>query len=223
MSLFIHIICIAMVSFWIVRGIYVIVKTYLRARSNGIIKACIHPRVILITLIGAALMSVGIFTAFGKAAEANKNKAEWEQFRNTEYSEEFIEYYNENIADRTGVEIKDFGKFVLRQVGRYENRANLYMYTGAVSVVMTLLLLLYSLEKVFYITENGCVVSMLKEPEKLTAECKGGKINFYLESARERDKPLISFKAAAENLAVLGGFIEREEKSEGSSPYNDIL
>lgn len=223
MRIIIRMICIAIACFWFIRLIIDIVSTYSRAKRNVIIKACINPRAALIVLIAVGLMSIGICVAFGKASDANENKGQWEQLRNTEYSEYYKEYYNEQIAGKSGIEITDFNKFVEQQIGRYSGIADIYIYTGTVCLVMTLFLLLESFNRVFYITENGCISYLLKEPEKLIAECYGGKINFYFEAVQERKKPLISFKATAENLAVLGRFIEGKEKNEVEDGENSLL
>lgn len=163
--------CISIACFCAVSIIVGIVRTFLRAKRNVIIKVCINPRIILIVLIAVGLMSIGICTAFGKASQANESKTQWEQMRNTEYSEYYKDYYNKEIAKSNGVQITDFGKFVEQQIKEYSNRADLFVYTGTASVVMTLFLLLMCLEKIFYITENGCISGLLKEPEKLIAEC----------------------------------------------------
>lgn len=222
METIIRVICWAFTCFWIIRTVIDTVRTYLRAKRDGIIKICINPRAALIVLIAFGIMLTGIYIAFGKASDAQKSKEQWEQMRDTEYSEYYMEYYNEQFAKSSGTRITDFGKFVEQQIRAYSSRSYLFTYTGAASAVMALFLLLSGFEKVFYITENGCISRLLKEPEALTAECYGGKIKFYFKSVPDRAKPLISFKATAENLAALGGFIEKEEEKEDALRDSDI-
>lgn len=208
------IVCDGLLCFWVIRTIIDSVRTYSRAKRNGIIKVCINPKVIIIFLAVLCFLLIGICIAFGKAADMREIKEQWEQMRGTEYSEYYKDYYNDELAKYSGTEIKDFDRFVEQQIRAYANDEDIFIHTGTTVVVMLLYLLMIIFDRIFYITQNGCIDRLLKEPEELVAECYGGKIKFYFKSVKNREKPIISFKATAENISLFGGFIEKDENNE---------
>lgn len=201
----------AALIFFDVRSIVKTIRTRARAKKSGLIKTYIYPAVLIVMLCCCTILATIAFTSFNQAAQAKKSSTEWEQLRSVENEDYYLDYYNELLAKNGGTQITDFGKYTEFQIKTYSNRARSFTDASIWTLYLIVMLLVFGLEKVFYITEAGCVTQILKEPEEIIAQRRDDKIDLYFKSVTDREKPLISFKATPKNLADLGRFIEWDD------------
>ncbi len=205
--------------FSIIRGTVTLVRTYIKARNEGIIKVCINPISAVISIFIVALLLAVMCYFFHQAGLARSSEEEWKQLRGTEYADWYKDYYNEHYSNGA-TQITDFNKYVEQQVLYFSSHADRAAYSAALMASLALDSLLIGLLRIFYITPTGCVNSVMKKSGEVTASVINGRIRLYLKESPDSTTPLISFKFTAENMALLGRFIERKEESEDKADDN---
>lgn len=201
------------IVFSIIRGSVVLVRTFIRARNEGIIKACINPISAAISIFILGLLLAVMCYCFNQAALARSSAEEWKQLRGTEYADWYMDYYNEHFSNGA-TQITDFNKYVEQQVHSFSAHADRSTYSGALMAVLALDSFIIGLARIFYITPSGCVSTVMKKTGEVTGSIIRGRIRLYLKESSDCTTLLASFKFTAENMALLGRFIEREKKLE---------
>lgn len=210
----------AAIVFFIIKGIVDLIRTFVRAKSSGIIKACIKPLALIIPAASTCLMTAVIIWNFSYASKARETMAEWQQLKGTENVEYYTEYYNDILSRRGGTEITDFDKFVDEQIGICQGDVDRYTYVGIFLAGFTLMMLTTVLDRIFYLTGDGIYTRILKKPEEFYVKRRDGKLDVYFKLPQTDPKPLISFRSTPDNLAKLGRFIEWDEKAETEEADN---
>lgn len=208
------------IIFSIVRGLFMLVRTFIRARKDGIIKACINPISAVISIFVVGLLLAVMCYALNQSALARSSEEEWKQLRGTEYADWYMDYYNEHYSNGA-TQITDFNKYVEHQVHYFSAIADRSSYYGALMASMTLDALLVGLCRIFYITSSGCVSTAMKKTGEVTGSIHHGRIYLNLKEYPNDTTPLTSFKFTAENMALLGRFIESENGSDDKVGDND--
>lgn len=164
---------------------------------------------------------IGVMCSFfGQASLARTSMEEWKQLRGTEYADYYMDYYNQMYSNGA-TQITDFDKYVEQQIYAFSKQVNSNTYLGILMAVLALDAFLIGLSKVFYITRSGCFTRVLNKPQEIMGECTGGRIRLYLKEVPKENNLLIGFKATAENLALLGRFIE-QKKEDQSKDNEDV-
>lgn len=217
-----RIVCWTAVAFSIIRESVMVVRTFVMARKDGILKTCINPIGAAVSIVVVVLLVGVMCYFFGQASSAHGSMEEWKQLRGTEYAEFYKDYYNENYGNGA-TQITDFDKYVEQQISIFKRHFNNNTYIGITMAIFALDAFLVGLSKVFYITRSGCCTRVVNKPQEITGECMRGRIRLYLKENPKVNNLLIGFKATAENLALLGRFIEqeKEEKSQDSEEMAD--
>lgn len=199
------------IVFSIIRGSVVLVRTFVRARSEGILKACINPISAVISIFILGLLLAAMCYCFNQAALARSSAEEWKQLRGTEYADWYMDYYNEHYSNGA-TQITDFDKYVEEQVHYFSVHVDRGTYSGALMAVLALDSLLVGLCRIFYLTPMGCVSTVMKKTGEVTGSIHHGRIFLNLKESSNSTTPLTCFKFTAENVALLGRFIESEKK-----------
>lgn len=199
--------------FFIVKGFVDVIRTYIRGRRAGIIRVCIKPSAWIVSSVVLCIMAILAGFSFNSASDAQKSVSDWEKMRGAEYTEYYEEYYNEMLSRYSGTGITDFDKFVDEQIFVYQSRSDQYISAGITVLLLALVLLTMVLDKIFYLTESGIIVRILKQPEEFFVKRRENMLDVYFKAPSDRTKPLISFKSTPDNLAKLGRFIEWEEEA----------
>lgn len=212
-----RIICWTVVVFSIIRESVMIVRTFIRARRDGILKVCINPVGAVVSIVTVGLLVGVMCVFFSQASLARNSMEEWKQLRGTEYAEYYKDYYNEMYYENGATQITDFDKYVEQQISAFKRDFNNNAYIGITMAILALDAFLITLSsKVFYITQTGCISRLLKKPEEIIGEYTRGRIRLYLKEDPKENNLLISFKATAENLMLLGKFIEQEKEDQSN-------
>lgn len=207
------------IVFSIIRGSVVLVRTFMRARNEGIIKALINPISAAISIFILGLLLAVMCYCFNQAASARSSAEEWKQLKGTEYADWYMDYYNEHYSNGA-TQITDFNKYVEQQVNYFSVHSDRNTYYGALMAVLALDALLVGLARIFYLTQIGCVSTVMKKTGEVTGSIFRGKIRLFLKESPDCTTLLASFKLTAENMALLGRFIEREDKNENNADDN---
>lgn len=208
-----RIVCWIVVAFFIIRESVAVVRTFISAREDGIIKTCINPIGAVVSIVAVGLLVGVMYFFFSQASSARNSMEEWKQLRGTEYAEYYKDYYNEMYGNGA-TQITDFDKYVEQQISAFKRHFNSNTYIGITMAVFALDAFLVGLSKVFYITRSGCFTRVVNKPQEITGEYTGGRIRLYLKEVSKGNNLLIGFKATAENLALLGRFIEQEKEDQ---------
>lgn len=208
----IRIVCWIVIAFFLIRESVMIVRTFISARADGIIKVCINPIGAAVSIVVVGILVGVMCLCFNQASLAHGSMEEWKQLRGTEYAEYYKDYYNQTYYENGATQITDFNKYVEQQISAFRSDYNSNRSTGIMLAVFALDSFLVGLSKVFYITRSGCFTRVVNKPQEITGECVRGRIRIYLKEAPDQRNMLIGFKATAENLALLGKFIEQEKK-----------
>ena len=217
----IRIVCWIAIVFFLIRESVMIVRTFISARADGIIKVCINPIGAAVSIVVVGILVGVMCLCFNQASLAHVGMEEWKQLRGTEYAEYYKDYYNQTYYENGATQITDFNKYVEYQIASFKKDYDSRTHSGILLAVFALDAFLVGLSKVFYITRSGCFTSVVNKPQEITGECVRGRIRIFLKEAPKEKNFLMGFKATAENLMLLGKFIEQEKEDQSNGDMEE--
>lgn len=203
--------------FSIAKAIFKAVRTYLKSKKLGIIKACIQRAAVVVTVVSVSAFVLVMCVFWGEASQARNSAAQWEGIKGSENSEYYTEYYNDMLSGHRGTEITDFDKFADGQVIIYQNQAERYASLGMITALLAALMIAGFFEKIFYLTESGLLSAIMNEPEEFVVRTGNRKLGIYFKNGPNNTRYLVEFRETPDDLAKLGRFIEWNEEADNVS------
>lgn len=191
-----------------VLGIYHAVRARVIAGKAGILKVCVTWSTLIIHLAIAAL-----FTYFGinRMNEAQKYLSVVKKYEGTIDSlDKIFGDGFQQVSEKSPAESLDEIK---RKIAAYKNLGEANKTYATVLFIWAVSDLVSAASAIWYITEEGVLLSSFKCPEPFNAALNGNKIEINLAAKLKNATKVITFKATPENLAVFGRFISWEQEA----------
>ncbi|MDE7194404.1 MAG: hypothetical protein K2O14_10580 [Oscillospiraceae bacterium] len=160
--------------------------------------------------VGLALSVICAVFGFSRADYHKQNTEEWKSVMGI-YFYRNIDAYSERYPEEV---IDDPVKYTMEQTSYAGYWWGAHTAAGAVSVAMGVFFLISGFGGLYFITERGVLRKGMINPEEITAELRGDRINIYLTLDEIRTKPFKVFKATQKNLKRLERFIEKEDRQD---------
>lgn len=160
--------------------------------------------------VGLALSVICAVFGFSRADYHKWNTEEWKSMMGI-YFYRNIDAYSERYPEEV---IYDPVKYTMEQTAYAGYWWGAHTAAGAASVAMGVFFLISGFGGLYFITERGVLRRGMINPEEITAELCGGKINIYLTSDGTREKPFKIFKDNRINRAALERFIDFEDRQD---------
>lgn len=202
-------------TFWIM--VYVTLGVMLFGVIRFMVKA-IRARTVKVWLgrrsiaaaVGLALSVICAVFSFSGADFYKQNTQKWESMMGIHFYE-YIDLYSAEYPEEY---MDDPVKYTMEQTAYSGYWWGEHTVAGAISVALGVFFLISGFGGLYFITERGLLRKGMLNPEEITAELRGGRINIYLLPDGTRTKPFKIFKDNRINRAALERFIEKEDRQD---------
>lgn len=198
-----------------VYGIYKTVRARVVAGKAGIVKVCVN----WITLI-AQLAVCAFFAYFG----INRMSAARDYLRKADAAEALVNGVEgivgsdyQQVSEKS---ISEKADNLRKQIAKYRELGEAYKTYAIVMLICAASELVSGAAAVWYITEEGIMLTNLKMPEPFYTVLNGNKIEVHFMAQFKNGNKVITFKSTPKNLAIFGRFMQWEEEQNPQFPQN---
>lgn len=198
-------------------GIYKAIRTRVVAGKAGIAKVCVTWYTLIIHLAVCAL-----FTYFGinRMSEAQKyfslaDKAERVIDRLDNIVGDTFQQVSEKTPSESSADIRE-------RIAKYRKIGDANKTYATILLIIAVSDLVSAASAIWYITDEGIMLSSFKVPEPFNAALNGDKIEVNFAAKLRNIDKCITFKATPKNLAAFGKFINWEQEQNPQIPNQTL-
>lgn len=178
------------------------------AGKAGILKVCVTWSTLIIHLAVCALF---IYFGITRVNEAQKHLRTADKYEAIiDRLDDIIGDGFQQVAEKTPAESSEE---IRRKISAYRELGEANKTYAIVLFIIAVSDLVSAVSAIWYITEEGVLLSNFKCPEPFNAALNGNKIEINLAAKLKNANKVITFKATPENLAVFGRFMVWEQEA----------
>lgn len=193
-----------------VYGIYKTVRARVVAGKAGIVKVCVNWVPLIIQLTVCAL-----FAGFG----INRMNEAQKYLRAADKYEAIIDRLDniigdtfQQVAEKAPSEsLSESSEEIRQKIAKYRELGEANKTYATILVIIAVSELVSGAAAVWYITEEGIMLTSLKIPEPIYTVLNGNKIELHFVAQFKNANKVITFKSTPENLALFGRFMKWEQ------------